>query len=257
MKDKKVIRLVVAILLILTAAFASISLMNRDNTPEVPFSIPDNHPDSPIKSPSGYSLKCSRTYEPVCGTIQIEKCEDDSDPCEKPITATLQKTFPNNCSAKEDNALILFKGTCEAQRSYSSNDPQKCAVMDIGCQTGTTYFEDKTGCGCQTNQEAHKETATKTANREYISQDEDVCKIKNFSCEEGETIFQDEQGCGCEATIKSSLWETDQVVTDENSTDLPETLLFEGCPEILYELLCPEDYYKFEQGENCGCMKQQ
>lgn len=84
-----------------------------------------------------------------------------------------------------------------------------------------------------------------TATRRYVSQETEICETQKFTCEANETSFFDEQGCGCQNILSLNA----------EGSEIPETILFEGCPNILYELLCPEGYSKFQEANECGCKK--
>ncbi len=48
---------------------------------------------------------CTKEYAPVCGILE-ETCATDSGSCSS------QRTFPNRCEAKTNNAKILYNGAC-------------------------------------------------------------------------------------------------------------------------------------------------
>ena len=130
-----------------------------------------------------------------------------------------------------------YKPVCgQIQEGKKQTFPNACSARS----KGATVLSDG---ACD---EELIKTTDLTAERRYISQEEEICETKEFKCEEGETSFFDEQGCGCQSIL---LLET------ENKKENPDTILFEGCPEILYELLCPSGYTKFEEANECGCKR--
>lgn len=212
MKAQKAVMIMVFILMCIGTFF----LLNQKPEPKkiTPFTLPTYDSEFPTKSPAGYSLQCSRIFEPVCAEVE-----------------NIKTTFPNECAMQSKGATKLFDGSCEDQ-----------ALRELS-----------------------------SSNRTYISTDEEICAIKEWSCEEGETPFSDDQGCGCEKVsideeIQASEEEevTDQASETTTKEEAPnsdpeitreETILFEGCPQILSRTTCPAGYEKFEEAGECGCKK--
>jgi hypothetical protein len=81
---------------------------NEETFEETLIDIPEETPDSTkIEIIEEDEIFCIEVYQPVCGMVLAEECEEGQE-CEY-----LKQTFSNSCYAEKAKAINIEEGACE------------------------------------------------------------------------------------------------------------------------------------------------